>query len=80
MNVHEIFFITVVLLKSCFQNLKDLISLSCQIPLADDDIVILNGTDSEIEKMVVKIVIRADRRKVDKKNKKNRKNQMHHRL
>lgn len=42
----------------------------CQTPFADDDIVILNGTDSEIEEMATKMEIRAVRRKADKKSKK----------
>lgn len=41
----------------------------CQTPFNDDDIVILNGTDSEMEAMVDKIEMRAARRKADKKNK-----------
>lgn len=42
----------------------------CQTPFKDEDIVILNGTDSEMEAMAGKIELRAARRKADKKNKK----------
>lgn len=42
----------------------------CQTPFTDEDIVILNGTDSEMEAMAIKIEARALRRKADKKNKK----------
>lgn len=42
----------------------------CQTPFADDDIVILNGTDSEMEAMADKIEARALRRKAEKKSKK----------
>lgn len=42
----------------------------CQTPFADDDIVILNGTDSEIEAMAEKIESRVSRRKADKKSRK----------
>lgn len=42
----------------------------CQMPFTDDDIVILNGTDSEMEAMAEKIEGRASRRKADKKSKK----------
>lgn len=47
----------------------------CQTPFNDDDIVILNGTDSEMEEMAAKIELRAARRKADKKNKKESKKQ-----
>lgn len=42
----------------------------CQTPFTDDDIIILNGTDSEMEEMAEKIEGRALRRKADKKSKK----------
>lgn len=47
----------------------------CQTPFNDDDIVILNGTDTEMEEMAAKIELRAVRRKADKKNKKESKKQ-----
>lgn len=42
----------------------------CQTPFHDEDVVILNGADSEMEAMAAKIESRAARRKADKKNKK----------
>ncbi|XP_055299384.1 replication termination factor 2 [Sitodiplosis mosellana] len=47
----------------------------CQTPFTDEDIVILNGTDSEMEEMAEKIELRAVRRKADKKSKKESKKQ-----
>lgn len=47
----------------------------CQTPFTDEDIVILNGTDSEMEEMATKIELRAARRKADKKSKKESKKQ-----
>lgn len=47
----------------------------CQTPFNDDDIVILNGTDTEMEEMATKIELRAARRKASKKNKKESKKQ-----
>lgn len=47
----------------------------CQTPFNDDDIVILNGTDTEMEEMATKIELRAARRKANKKNKKESKKQ-----
>lgn len=47
----------------------------CQTPFNDEDIVILNGTDTEMEAMAEKIELRAARRKADKKNKKESKKQ-----
>lgn len=47
----------------------------CQTPFADEDVVILNGTDSEMEEMAAKIEQRAARRKADKKSKKESKKQ-----
>lgn len=47
----------------------------CQAPFNDDDIVILNGTDTEMEEMATKIELRAARRKANKKNKKESKKQ-----
>lgn len=47
----------------------------CQTPFTDEDIVILNGTDSEMEEMATKIELRAARRKADKKSKKELKKQ-----
>lgn len=53
---------------------KEVCSL-CQTPFTDDDVVILNGTDSEMEQMAGKIEGRAARRKADKKSKKESKKQ-----
>ncbi|XP_031623154.1 replication termination factor 2 [Contarinia nasturtii] len=47
----------------------------CQTPFTDDDVVILNGTDTEMEEMAEKIELRAVRRKADKKSKKESKKQ-----
>lgn len=47
----------------------------CQTPFTDEDIVILNGTDSEMEEMAGRIEARAARRKADKKSKKESKKQ-----
>lgn len=47
----------------------------CQTPFTDEDIVILNGTDNEMEEMATKIELRAARRKADKKSKKESKKQ-----
>lgn len=47
----------------------------CQTPFTDEDIVILNGNDSEMEEMAEKIELRAARRKADKKSKKESKKQ-----
>lgn len=47
----------------------------CQTPFTDDDIIILNGTDSEMEEMAEKMIGRAARRKADKKSKKESKKQ-----
>lgn len=47
----------------------------CQTPFNDDDIVILNGTDAEMEEMATKIELRAARRKANKKSKKESKKQ-----
>lgn len=42
----------------------------CQTPFTNDDIVILNGSDAEMEEMAEKMEKRALRRKADKKSKK----------
>lgn len=42
----------------------------CQTPFTDDDIVVLNGTDTEMEEMAEKIEGRTSRRKAVKKSKK----------
>lgn len=47
----------------------------CQTPFTDEDIVILNGSDSEMEEMAEKIELRAARRRADKKSKKESKKQ-----
>lgn len=47
----------------------------CQTPFNDEDIVILNGTDSEMEEMAEKIELRAANRKANKKSKKESKKQ-----
>lgn len=51
------------------------VCLICQAPFTDDDVVILNGTDSEMEQMATKIELRAAQRKADKKSKKESKKQ-----
>lgn len=48
----------------------------CQTPFTDDDVVILNGTDSEMEEMAGKIEARAASRKANKKSKKESKKQV----
>lgn len=47
----------------------------CQTPFTDDDVVILNGTDTEMETMASKIEGRAAQRKANKKSKKESKKQ-----
>lgn len=47
----------------------------CQTPFDDEDVVILNGSDAEMEEMATKIELRAARRKANKKSKKESKKQ-----
>lgn len=42
----------------------------CQTPFTDEDVIILNGTDEEMELMATKLETRIARRKADKKSKK----------
>lgn len=42
----------------------------CQTPFLDEDVIILNGTDEEMELMATKLETRIARRKADKKSKK----------
>lgn len=53
-----------------FANTKNIFAtLQCQTPYTDDDIVILNGTEDEIEQMRVKMEARNARAKAEKKAK-----------
>ncbi|KAJ6620685.1 Replication termination factor 2, partial [Pseudolycoriella hygida] len=45
----------------------------CQTPYTDEDVVILNGTDEEVELMRSKMEVRAARQKAAKKDKKSKK-------
>ncbi|XP_053615256.1 replication termination factor 2 [Plodia interpunctella] len=58
-----------VLAERALKEVKQKICHMCQQPFTDDDVVVLNGTDEDIEKLHIKMATRVTQRKTTKKPK-----------